>query len=302
MKGKLKRTISGALSFLTILSSVVQPITTYAAEEPKSYEAEYPELDEVRELLDEGEIVTVNDLEIQFGEKTDVKTDFSNMKMDQTKVTVKFHEAKNADGKDFDNHHADTYKAVYYVEPVSGNPAYRISRNIIVKEPATERTTESKNGESHDTGQSETEESDDGESDSQEGSCFIEAEPVSEVESEMETGAELVEDVVVEESEKETEEISETDTEKSTEESVKDDSSQKDSAKKYDLSAMTDDEICAEAEKLIQDRIAAGDYELKFQGEDLELFMKYQNILNFGSSYGKFSKINRLPQSLQNLI
>lgn len=287
MKGKLKRTISGALSFLTILSSVVQPITTYAAEEPKSYEAEYPELDEVRELLDEGEIVTVNDLEIQFGEKTDVKTDFSNMEMDQTKVTVKFHEAKNADGKDFDNHHADTYKAVYYVEPVSGNPAYRISRNIIVKEPATERTTESKNGESHDTGQSETEESDDGESDSQEGSCFIEAEPVSEVESEMETGAELVEDVVVEESEKETEEISETDTEKSTEESVKDDSSQKDSAKKYDLSAMTDDEICAEAEKLIQDRIAAGDYELKFQGEDLELFMKYQNILNFGSSYGK---------------
>ena len=37
---------------------------------------------------------------------------------------------------------ADTYKAVYKVEPVSGNPSYRISRNVTVKEPETEQLTE----------------------------------------------------------------------------------------------------------------------------------------------------------------
>ncbi len=45
MKGKVKRILSGMLSVMTILSSVVQPVTAYAAEpEPAAYEAEYPAL------------------------------------------------------------------------------------------------------------------------------------------------------------------------------------------------------------------------------------------------------------------
>ena len=58
------------------------------------------------------------------------------------KVKVELYEAKNEAGDDFDTYQADTYKAVYKVEPVSGNPSYRISRNVTVKEPETEQLTE----------------------------------------------------------------------------------------------------------------------------------------------------------------
>ena len=54
-----------------------------------------------------------------------------------------FHEAKNEAGQDYDGNHADTYKAVYFVEPLSGHPSYHICRNIIVKEPAAEKQPES---------------------------------------------------------------------------------------------------------------------------------------------------------------
>ena len=59
-----------------------------------------------------------------------------------SKIKILFHEAKNETGTDFDTHTPDTYKAVYAVEPVSGHPAYRISRNITVKEPETEKEPE----------------------------------------------------------------------------------------------------------------------------------------------------------------
>ena len=46
MKGKSKRIVSGFLSALTIISSIMQPVTTYAAEaEPAAYEAEYPNME-----------------------------------------------------------------------------------------------------------------------------------------------------------------------------------------------------------------------------------------------------------------
>lgn len=63
--------------------------------------------------------------------------------VDEGKIKILFHEAKNDDGADFDIHTPDTYKAVYAVEPVSGHPSYRISRNITVKEPETEQQSES---------------------------------------------------------------------------------------------------------------------------------------------------------------
>ena len=53
MKGKGKRILSGLLSLLTILTSVVQPVVTYAAEpEPAGYEAQYPAMETVREYLE----------------------------------------------------------------------------------------------------------------------------------------------------------------------------------------------------------------------------------------------------------
>ena len=54
MKGKSKRIVSGFLSALTIISSIMQPVTTYAAEaEPAAYEAEYPDMEKVKGALAE---------------------------------------------------------------------------------------------------------------------------------------------------------------------------------------------------------------------------------------------------------
>ena len=76
MKGKSKRIVSGFLSALTIISSIMQPVTTYAAEaEPAAYEAEYPDMEKVKGALAEDEIVTAEDYEVEAGTGFDVKSD-----------------------------------------------------------------------------------------------------------------------------------------------------------------------------------------------------------------------------------
>ena len=72
-----------------------------------------------------------------------MKSDFSGLEIHDEKVRVTFHEAKNEAGQDFDGNHADTYRVVYFVEPLSGHPSYHVCRNIIVKEPVTEKQSES---------------------------------------------------------------------------------------------------------------------------------------------------------------
>ena len=134
---KTKRVISGLLAVMTILSAWIQPASALAEDpEPMAYEAEYPALETVRSELAEDEIVTVGDYEVESGSSFDVEHDFSGMEIPEEKVTVKFHEAKNQSGQGFDVNQAETYKAIYFVEPVSGNPSYHVSRNIIVKEKA----------------------------------------------------------------------------------------------------------------------------------------------------------------------
>lgn len=165
MKGKVKRILSGMLSAMTILTSIVQPVTTYASEtEPGSaaYEAEYPTLEEIRDKLTEDEIVKVQDYEVEAGSGFDVKSDFSGIEINKEKVKVTFHEAKNKTGQDFDRNRADSYRAVYFVEPVSGNPRYHVIRHVIVKEPVKEagakRTASA--GEQGNSGESESEDLD----------------------------------------------------------------------------------------------------------------------------------------------
>mgnify|MGYP005760973881 FL=1 len=53
-------------------------------------------------------------------------------------MKVTFYEAQNEEGEHFSTDHADSYQATYYAEPVSGHPAYRFSRTVIVKEPVAE--------------------------------------------------------------------------------------------------------------------------------------------------------------------
>lgn len=165
MKGKVKRILSGMLSVMTILTSIVQPVTTYAAEtepEPAAYEAEYPALEDVRDKLAEDEIVKVQDYEVEAGSGFDVKSDFSGMEINKEKVKVTFHEAKNEAGQDFDGNRADSYKAVYFVEPVSGNTCYHVIRYVVVKEPVKEAGTKrtASPGEQGNSGESESEDAD----------------------------------------------------------------------------------------------------------------------------------------------
>ena len=199
--GHLRRLVSGFLAGMTLLSTVLSPMTAYAAE-PKA-EEKPPLYEEVKDLLDEDEVVKAKDYEITVGSEFDVTCDFTGLEIkDDKKVKVTFEEAKNEEGKDFALDHADSYKAVYYVEPVNeAHPKYQISRNLIVKEAETEVQAASEGG-GEDAGSGGTEEAaDDGEADSQtlsveesetaetEISTETEAstEPVTEAESEMET-------------------------------------------------------------------------------------------------------------------
>lgn len=164
MKGKVKKALSGLLSLLAVFTSVIQPMTLYAAEPEKpGYEAQYPALEQVIELLDQEEIVTAEDYEMERGSSFDVTSDFSGLKISDEKVRVVFHEAKNEAGENYDGNRAGTYKAVYFVEPVSGHPSYHICRNIIVKEPATEKQSEKSSdhsGSSTESGDSKSEDED----------------------------------------------------------------------------------------------------------------------------------------------
>ena len=139
MKGNVKRVVSGLLSAVTVLSAFLQPVVIQAAEtEQAAYEAEYPALDKVKDKLAEDEIVTAEDHEMEAGSDFDVEHDFSGLKFSSDKVKVTFHEAKNRDGQKLDCNRADTYKAIYFVEPASKNPSYHVCRNIIVKEKKSE--------------------------------------------------------------------------------------------------------------------------------------------------------------------
>jgi len=142
-------------------------MTAYAAE-PKA-EEKPPLYEEVKDLLDEDEVVKAKDYEITVGSEFDVTCDFTGLEIKDDKIVkVTFEEAKNEEGKDFALDHADSYKAVYYVEPVNeAHPKYQISRNLIVKEAETEAQAASEGG-GEDAGSGGTEEAeDDGEADSQ---------------------------------------------------------------------------------------------------------------------------------------
>lgn len=141
-KYRFRRILSGVMAAVTILSTVISPLTVYASEEPKT--AEPPAYESVKDLLDEEEVVKANDLELEVGQEFDVSSDRTNLEIkDESKVKVTFQKAESDAGENFSTGHADTYHAVYYVEPVNQNhPVYQIGRNLIVKEPVAASQSE----------------------------------------------------------------------------------------------------------------------------------------------------------------
>ena len=251
--GNLRRIVSGLLAGMTILSTVLSPMTAYAAE--MKPDEKPPLYEEVKDLLDEDEVVTAKDYEVEVGSNFDVKSDYTGLEIrDDNKVKVTFEEAKNEKQEDFTTDHVDTYKAVYYVEPVnSEHPKYQISRKLIVRENAvsTQAETEGVNAISDSENaeaDQQTEETEDAESDS------------------------------------ETEQVTETPAEESqtvgAEEAVENESKQK------SLYEMSYEEILEAGAALVEKAMQSGEDETSFTGEDLELYEVYQNALMAGNSDG----------------
>ena len=165
MRNKKKRILAGALAFLIGCSTLFNSsLVTFAAEEPETQAVETESETSLKTELSEDEIVTAEDITIQAGEKFDIESDFTGLTISPEKVKVTFKEASGTEKQAFDYNKADTYTAVYYVEPYSGRQAYEVTRKIVVtdKEPET-------NGHSNQEQKQESEESDDdGEGDSQE--------------------------------------------------------------------------------------------------------------------------------------
>ena len=119
VKKKARRVMSGLLTAVTVLSTVLSPAVAYASDDAGSVK-KIPYYEEIKDQLDEDEVVTAKDYEIKVGDNFDVKSDYTGLTIqDDSKVKVTFQEAKDTDGNDFSTDYANSYKAVYYVEPQS---------------------------------------------------------------------------------------------------------------------------------------------------------------------------------------
>lgn len=109
MKRNMKRIVSGLLAAVTILSGALSPLAASAAE--TGQEEKKPSVyEEVKDQLDEDEVVTAHDYEVAVGSDFDITFDFTGIDIiDDNKVKVTFEEAKNTKGEDFSTDHADTY-------------------------------------------------------------------------------------------------------------------------------------------------------------------------------------------------
>lgn len=124
---------------------MVSPVAQYACAEEAVYhtETKYPLLADVRDQLDEDEIVAAYDVVIDMGDYFN-PADVSAFKVEKTnqstdKVEVSFFSAHATDGTAFTSDMPGSYFAYYVARPVSGHPTYEVSRRItvnVVEEPA----------------------------------------------------------------------------------------------------------------------------------------------------------------------
>lgn len=134
------KAISGVMAVLMLLSVVAVPIPAFAADDwPENdlalYVTALPLMEDVADQLDVTERVSAGSYEVTAGAEIDLNTDFTNISFNADKVKVSFFEANNASGQDFSATFSDSYQAIYYAEPYSGNPAYRFSRTVTVVDP-----------------------------------------------------------------------------------------------------------------------------------------------------------------------
>lgn len=69
-KGNAKRIMSGFLATLTVLSTMMQPVTSFAAEVPS--DGTVPLYKDVADMLDADEVVVAHDHEVSVGSTFDI--------------------------------------------------------------------------------------------------------------------------------------------------------------------------------------------------------------------------------------
>lgn len=139
---KISRIIKKGVAALAagLMAFSVLPATAFA-------ENEAPDLDSVREYLTEDEIVKVSDYELEAGSDVSIENDLSGISFNKDSVKITLKSIRSSNGGGFDINKPDVYRAVYYVEPISGAPTYKVARNIIVKAP--EKDAEEDDDEDH---------------------------------------------------------------------------------------------------------------------------------------------------------
>ena len=167
VKKKARRVVSGLLTAVTVLSTILSPVVSYASDDVGK-QKKVPYYKEIKDQLDEDEVVKANDYELHVGDTFDVESDFTGLEiLDDNKVKVTFQEAKDTDGNDFSTDYENTYKAVYYVEPqTTDHPTYQINRKIVVKEVKSSDESNKTDSSDQDAGSSDTTEAEDSDADS----------------------------------------------------------------------------------------------------------------------------------------
>ena len=130
---RIKRAVAAVVAGLMAFS--VLPAVTFAKEE-------VPDLDSVREYLTDDEVVKASDYELNAGDDVSIENDFSGISYNKDSVKITLKSIQSSQGGGFDINKADVYRAVYYVEPISGAPTYKVTRNIIVKAPEKEEESD----------------------------------------------------------------------------------------------------------------------------------------------------------------
>ena len=74
VKKNARRVMSGLLTAVTVLSTVLSPAVAYASDDAGSVK-KIPYYEEIKDQLDEDEVVTAKDYEIKVGDNFDVKRD-----------------------------------------------------------------------------------------------------------------------------------------------------------------------------------------------------------------------------------
>ena len=114
-KRKTMRIVSGMLTAITLFTNALSPVIAYAAPADEA-DSRIPYYEEIKDQLDQDEVVTARDIEVTVGSGFDVKADFSGIEIpDSEKAKVKLMAAQNDEGKEFSTDHADIYKTVYSV-------------------------------------------------------------------------------------------------------------------------------------------------------------------------------------------